>query len=112
MELHMVVGGGSGSATGHSSGKNHRVRRDWAEGYSEVNREGYQPPWEGPSQRANEEQLDATPGTIRAPRGINNTDVNSQHTSGAVDQQHPTPRGRDAGSINALHHKHQAISQG
>jgi hypothetical protein len=112
-----VVGGGSGSTTGRSSGENHRVGGDWAEGRSEANWDGYQPPWEGPSQRANEEQLDATPGAKRTPRGTNSTGVNSQHASGAQNQQHPTPRGglprgRDARGIDALHHQHQAISQG
>jgi hypothetical protein len=83
----------------------------------EANSDGYQPPWEGPSQRANEERLDATPGAKRVPGDTNGTGVNSQHASGAVNQQNLTPRGRlprgrDARGVDTLNHKYQANIQG
>ncbi|KAJ7201010.1 Endonuclease/exonuclease/phosphatase [Mycena pura] len=116
-EMHAVTGGGSDSATGRASGESHRVGGDWAEGRSEANRVGYQPQRGGPSRRANEEGLDATPDAVRVPGGTNNIGVSTQHARGAENQQHPTPRGgsprgRDARGVGALQQEHQASQNG
>jgi hypothetical protein len=66
-----VAGGSGNSATDCPSEDGHCTGGDLAKGCLEVNWDSYQPPWEGPSQPADEEQLDATLGAMCTLGGTN-----------------------------------------
>ncbi|KAJ7274754.1 hypothetical protein C8J57DRAFT_1224337 [Mycena rebaudengoi] len=101
-----VAGEGSSSAPGRTFDESHRDGGGQAESRSEANRDGSYPPGEGPSRRANEEWLNATPGAARAPGGTRNG-VNAQNARGA-ESQHPTPEGGDAGGVDTQRNERQA----
>ncbi|KAJ7107532.1 hypothetical protein C8R44DRAFT_885518 [Mycena epipterygia] len=103
------AGGSDGSATSQRSpDEGSRIGGDLAEGRSEADRDGHQPPGEGPSWRANEERLDATPGAVHTLGDTSNGVNTHEQNAWVTGNQHPTPRGSDARGVDAQRNEHPA----